>query len=146
MRDTFHIFPDITAASTSTAYVPANVADFGLSDRNTPKFNSRHKSGVVSKEAFMVFELSGGTIAVGGIFTIGIQDSTDDSTYVTRLSGTTITVAATAVPAGTRWMLALPLVHNRYIRPVVTTGATWASSRVFKCWIEMGRLEDGRLA
>lgn len=146
MRDTFHIFPDITAATISTAYFPANVADFGASEKNTPKFNSQHRSGVESKEAYMAFELNGGTLAVGAIFTLGIQDSTDDSTYKTKLSGPTITVAATAVPAGTRWMLQLPLAHDRYIRPVVTTGATWASSRVFKCWIEMGRFEFGRTA
>jgi len=148
MRDTFHIFPDISATSVSTAYAPANVADFGASDKNTPKFNSKHKSGAVSKEAVMVFELGTATVAVTNIFTLGIQDTADDASpaYKNIISGPTITVAGTAIPIGTRWTLPLPLVHLRYIRPVVTTGTPWGATRTFKCWIEMGRFEDGRIA
>jgi len=146
MRDVFHVFPTVitTAVTIDNNNWCPDCADFGLSDKNVAKFNSRHKSGVVSKEAYMVFELMSVPVTATRIFTPMVGSCTvEGGTYEVESQGVTIT-ATTTIPVGTRWVCPLPLSHKQFVKPGIRTGSVWALASTFKAWIEMGRYDMSR--
>ena len=144
MRDTFHIFPDITVTGTSATCVPADSADFlpfgaitatGYISVNAGKFSGHH-TGQADSGLRMVYQPQA-NVASGNIFTLVIQDSADNSGFAAALSGAVTTLGA-ILAAGTLLYMPMPFVHRRYLRPAVVTGATYAGSATWKTWLEFG--------
>lgn len=135
MRDKVHEYPDITVTGTSATCVPADSADFGAISINTAKI-AEHHTAIPVGGLVMVYQPQA-LIASGNIYTLAVQDSADNSSFITKLSGQAVTLGAN-MAAYTKLYMPLPLTHRRYLRPAVVTGTTYAGSVAWKCWLEFG--------